>query len=92
MPCGPFVTLLAEEVVAVAGDLRQDLAEAERDDGKVVAAQAQGRQADEHADQRRSKIPAASRSSHGVMWMPPSVRSTSMEPKCQKRFALPSAF
>ena len=34
----------AEEVVAVARDLRQDLAEAERDDREVVAAQAQRRQ------------------------------------------------
>ena len=43
----------SEEVVAVARDLRHDLAEAERHDREVVAAQAQRRQADEHADDRR---------------------------------------
>src|SRR5207245_11595548 len=39
-----------EEVVAVPGDLRHDLAEAERDDREVVAAQAKRRQADQHSD------------------------------------------
>ena len=43
----------AEEVVAVARDLRQDLAEAERHDREVVAAQAQGRQADDDPEERR---------------------------------------
>ena len=42
----------AEEVVAVACDLRQDLAEAERDDREVVAAQAQCREADEDPEER----------------------------------------
>src|SRR2546423_15557387 len=41
-----------EEVVAVPGDLRHDLAEAERHDREVVAAKAQRRQADQHADDR----------------------------------------
>ena len=53
MPCGPFVRLLAEEVVAVAGDLGHDLAEAERDDREVVAAQPQRREADDDADDGR---------------------------------------
>ena len=43
----------AAEVVAVARDLRQDLAEAERDDREVVAAEAQRRQADQDAEERR---------------------------------------
>ncbi len=43
----------AEEVVAVACDLREDLAEAESDDREVVAAQAERRQADQHADDGR---------------------------------------
>ena len=42
----------AEEVVAVARDLRQDLAEAERHDREVVAAQAQRRQADDDPEER----------------------------------------
>ena len=42
----------AEEVVAVARDLRQDLAEAERHDREVVAAQAQGREADQDPEER----------------------------------------
>ena len=42
-----------EDVVAVAHDLRDDLAEAERDDREVVAAQAQRRQADQNSDQSR---------------------------------------
>ncbi len=43
----------AEEVVAVARDLRQDLAEPERHDREVVAAQAQRRQADHDPEERR---------------------------------------
>ena len=43
----------AEEVVAVARDLREDLAEAERHDREVVAAQAQRRQADDDPEDRR---------------------------------------
>ncbi len=42
----------AEEVVAVARDLREDLAEAERHDREVVAAQAQRRQADHDPEER----------------------------------------
>ena len=42
-----------EQVVSVPGDLRHDLAEAERDDREVVAPETQGREADQHADQRR---------------------------------------
>ena len=42
----------AEEVVAVARDLGHDLAEAERHDREVVAAQPQRRQADQDADER----------------------------------------
>ena len=42
----------AEEVVAVARDLRQDLAEAERHDREVVTAQAQGRKADQDPEER----------------------------------------
>jgi hypothetical protein len=42
------------EVVGVADELGDDLTEAERDDGEVVAAEAQGRQADEDAAQRRN--------------------------------------
>ena len=41
-----------EEVVAVARDLGQDLAEAERDDREVVAAQPERGQADEDPDER----------------------------------------
>ena len=43
----------AADVVAVAHELRDDLAEAERHDGEVVAAQAQRGQADQHAEQGR---------------------------------------
>ena len=42
----------AADVVAVAHELRDDLAEAERHDREVVAAQAQRRNADQHAEQR----------------------------------------
>ena len=52
IPFGPFVRLKPAEVVAVAGDLRQDLAEAERHDREVVAAQAQRRQADHDPEER----------------------------------------
>ena len=47
----------AEEVVAVPRDLRQDLAEAERHDREVVAAQAQRRQADQDPDERGRRCP-----------------------------------
>ena len=42
----------AAEVVAVADELRDDLAEAERDDREVVAAQPQRRDADQDAEER----------------------------------------
>ena len=38
IPFAPFVSCNLEQVVAVPGDLRQDLAEAEGDDREVVAA------------------------------------------------------
>jgi hypothetical protein len=41
------------DLVAVDGDAPDDLAERERDDRDVVAAQAQGRQADQHPGDRR---------------------------------------
>ena len=71
MPCGPPVRLKPREiVVAVAGDLGEDLAEAERDDRQVVAAQSQRRQADDDAAERAA-IAAATRTIQIEMWMPP---------------------
>ena len=54
IPFGPLVEVEArpEEVVAVPGDVVDDLAEAERHDRQVVAAQAQCRQADQDPEQR----------------------------------------
>ena len=43
----------AEEVVAVADDLRNDLSEPERHDSEVVAAQAQRRKSDEDPGEER---------------------------------------
>ena len=45
--------VVPEEVVAVVGDLGHDLAEAERHDREVVAAQAQGREPDQDAREGR---------------------------------------
>ena len=53
MPKVPFVRSKPPIESRVADELRHDLAEAERDDGEVVAAQAQRRQADQDADDRR---------------------------------------
>ena len=47
--------VVAEEVVAVVCDLGHDLAEAERHDREVVTAQAQGREADQDARDRRER-------------------------------------
>ena len=60
----------AEEVVAVADDLRDDLSESERHDREVVPAEAERRQADQDAGEERQEAPAMSRTSHIVMWMP----------------------
>ena len=62
----PLVSLLSpndRDLVAVVRDAADDLAEGERDDRDVVAAQAQRRQADDHAgdraDEDRADRPAA---------------------------------
>ena len=49
-PAAPLVTL-----GDVARHDRHDLAEAERDDGEVVAAQPQRRRAEQHAEDRRDQ-------------------------------------
>jgi hypothetical protein len=51
----PPVADLDGDVAKVSDGDRDDLAEAERDDGEVVAAHAQGRRADHHAEQRRGR-------------------------------------
>ena len=55
MPNVPCVEVEPEEVVAVLHDLRDDLAEPERDDREVVAAQAQRRQADDDPGEEREE-------------------------------------
>ena len=51
----PVREVEAPEAVAVADDLRDDLAESQRDDGEVVAAETERRQSDEDARQHRQE-------------------------------------
>ena len=57
------------EVVAVADELGDDLAEPERHDRQVVAAQAQGRGADQDAEERREER-RDEQTSQRLRWMP----------------------
>ena len=68
MPLVPLVRL-SPRVVAVAEDLREDLAEAEGHEGQVVALQPQRRRADDDAGDAAT-TPATIRTSQNVMWMP----------------------
>ncbi len=55
MPKRPVRQVEAEEVVAVADDLRDDLAESERHDREVVAAQAERGQPDQDPGEERQQ-------------------------------------
>src|SRR5216684_2683577 len=81
----------AEEVVAVARDLRQDLTEAERDDREVVAAQSQGRQADDDAGERgddageREQKPHSDVDARQIRWPPDGAEMQVLLWKLQRR-------
>ena len=77
-------------LVSVARDLSDHLAEAERDDGEVVPAQPQRRQADDDPAKAVMAAPM-SKTSQMEMWMPPTPGKTPTAPKLMSMLGSPVA-